>query len=67
MLRKALLSINEVTTRDQWPFKESVEFHSRQGIHRIGVWRNKMMEFGVHKNPWQLRKGNGMSVSGFWH
>ena len=56
MLRKALLSINQVTTRDQWPFKEAVEGWSRQGIPGIAVWRNKMMEFGARKNTRQLRK-----------
>ena len=65
MLDKGLLSINQVTTRDQWSLKEAVEGYSRQGIHGIGVWRDKMMEFGSPKNTRQLLKENGMSVSGF--
>ena len=60
-----LLSINQVTTRDQWSLKQAVEGYSRQGIHGIAVWRDKMMEFGSPKNTRQLLKENGMSVSGF--
>ena len=65
MLDEDLLSINQVTTRDQWSLKEAVEGYSHQGIHGIAVWRDKMMEFGSPKNTRQLLKENGMSVSGF--
>ena len=65
MLDEDLLSINQVTTRDQWSLKQAVEGYSRQGIHGIAVWRDKMMEFGSPKNTRQLLKENGMSVSGF--
>ena len=65
MLDEDLLSINQVTTRDQWSLKQAVEGYSRQGIHGIAVWRDKMMEFGSPQNTRQLLKENGMSVSGF--
>ena len=65
MLDEDLLSINQVTTRDQWSLEQAVEGYSRQGIHGIAVWRDKMMEFGSPRNTRKLLKENGMSVSGF--
>ena len=56
MLDGDLLSINQVTTRDQWSLKQAVEGYSRQGIHGIAVWRDKLMEVGSPKNTHQLLK-----------
>jgi sugar phosphate isomerase/epimerase len=44
----ALLSINEATTY-RWSFEEDVAAYAAAGISAIGVWRQKLSDFGVLK------------------
>jgi sugar phosphate isomerase/epimerase len=64
MLDQALLSINQVTTREQWSLREAVEGYARQGVHGIAVWRDKMAEGGGVKEAVRLLEDNAMQVSG---
>jgi len=41
----AQLSMNEMTTY-RWPFERDVAFYRQAGIHRIGVWRQKLSDYG---------------------
>lgn len=65
MLDESLLSINQVTTREQWSLREAVEGYARQGVHGIAVWRDKMQEGGGVKEAVRLLEDNAMQVSGF--
>jgi len=64
MLDEALLSINQVTTREQWSLREAVEGYARQGVHGIAVWRDKMAEGGGVAEAVRLLEDNAMQVSG---
>ena len=44
----ARLSINEMTTY-RWSFEEDVHNLSAAGIPAIGVWRQKLSDFGEEK------------------
>ena len=44
----ARLSINEVTTY-RWTFEEDVTQYAEAGIQAIGVWRQKLTDFGEEK------------------
>jgi sugar phosphate isomerase/epimerase len=46
--RMALLSMNETTTY-RWSFEEDVAAYAAAGIPAIGVWRQKLSDFGVLK------------------
>lgn len=65
MLDEALLSINQVTTREQWSLREAVEGYARQEVHGIAVWRDKLHEGGGVKEAVRLLEDNAMQVSGF--
>ena len=58
------LSINQVTTRDQWSLRAAVEGYARHGIHGIGVWRDKLAECGVATGA-RLLADHGMRVSDY--
>jgi sugar phosphate isomerase/epimerase len=64
MLDEALLSINQVTTREQWSLAQAIDGYARHGIHGIAVWRDKLHELGVEAAAKQLRDA-GMTVTGF--
>ena len=44
----AVLSINETTTF-RWPFEQDVAQYAAAGISAIGVWRQKLSDFGREK------------------
>ncbi len=55
------LSISEMTTY-RWSFEEDVQNYVAAGIHGIGVWRQKLSDFGEEKGIELLRE-SGLSVS----
>ena len=55
------LSISEVTT-DKWTFEEDVSGYKRAGVSSIGVWWNKLRDYGVEKGIDLLQQEN-MHVS----
>jgi sugar phosphate isomerase/epimerase len=57
----ARLSINEITTF-RWTFDEDVQNYAVHGITGIGVWRQKLSDFGEEKAV-ELLADTGMSVS----
>ncbi len=57
----ALLSMNETTTL-RWSFEEDVLAYSAAGISAIGVWRQKLSDFGEAKGV-ELLEESRMSVS----
>ncbi len=58
------LSINQVTTRDQWSLAEAVDGYARHGIHGITVWYDKLREIGTQEAARRIRDA-GLSVSGY--
>lgn len=57
----AFFSMNETTTL-RWSFEEDVLAYSAAGIKAIGVWRQKLSDFGEAKGT-ELLQETGMSVS----
>jgi len=65
LARMDRLSICELTTY-RWTFEEDVQHYSDAGIHAIGVWRQKLSDFGEEKAV-ELLKDSGLVVSSlFW-
>ncbi len=62
MLDDSNLNIHQVTFRDQWSFRESVEGMARHGVHATAVWREKLHEIGVEEGA-RILRDNGMKVS----
>ncbi len=59
------LSMNETTTY-RWSFEEDVLAYAAAGIPAIGVWRQKLSDFGPQKGA-ELLEEQGMEVSHlFW-
>ena len=56
------LSISEMTTF-RWTFEEDVQNYANAGIRAIGVWRQKLSDFGEEKGVELLRE-SGLKVSG---
>ena len=63
-LDEALLSINQVTTREQWSLRQAIEGYARGGVHGIAVWRDRLQELGVAEAA-RMLDGHGMTVTGF--
>ena len=57
----AALSINEMTTF-RWSFEEDVTRYKAAGIEAIGVWRQKLADFGEDKGI-ELLAASGLNVS----
>ena len=57
----AKLCINEMTTY-RWTFEEDVQNYAAAGIDGIGVWRQKLSDFGESKGA-ELLAESGLSVS----
>ena len=57
----ARLSMNEMTTY-RWSFDEDVRNYSAAGIAGIGVWRQKLSDFGEDKGL-ELLRDTGLAVS----
>jgi len=64
VLDQALLSINQVTTREQWSLAQAIEGYARGGVNGIAVWRDKMLELGLKESVRRLRDHN-MTVTGY--
>ncbi len=61
----ALLSMNETTTF-RWSFEEDVANYAAAGIPAMGVWRQKLSDFGEDKGI-ELLAEAGLKVSHlFW-
>jgi len=56
------LNIHQVTFRDRWSFRESIEGMTRHGIHQTAVWRDKLHETGIDESA-RILRDNDMSVS----
>ncbi|MGD9645332.1 MAG: sugar phosphate isomerase/epimerase family protein [Pirellulales bacterium] len=57
----ARLSVNEVTTY-RWSFEEDVAHYVRAGISAMGVWRQKISDFGDERGV-ELLADSGLRVS----
>ena len=55
------LSVNELTTY-RWSFDEDVHHYLEAGIEGIGVWRDKLVDFGEEKGA-ELISESGIAVS----
>ncbi len=55
------LSINEVTTY-RWNFEEDVTRYVRAGVPAIGLWRQKLSDYGEEK-ALELLRDSGLAVS----
>ncbi|MDP7305943.1 MAG: sugar phosphate isomerase/epimerase, partial [Pirellulaceae bacterium] len=65
----ALFSMNELTTY-RWSFEDDVHRYADAGIRSIGVWRQKLSDFGEEKgiellSEVGLRASNLMWAGGF--
>ena len=57
----SVLSMNEMTTF-RWSFEEDVTRYRSAGIEAIGVWRQKLADYGEEKGI-ELIAENGLRVS----
>ena len=57
----AILSMNELTTY-RWSFEDDVHRYVDVGIRSIGVWRQKLSDYGEEKGI-ELLQETGLSVS----
>ena len=62
-LDESRLAIHQVTLRDQWAGRASVEGVARHGVRRTAVWREKLHEIGLGQGS-EILRDNGMQVSG---
>lgn len=58
------LSVNQLTTRDQWSLVEAVDGYRRAGVGAMAVWWEKLREVGVERAAKKLRDA-GMQISGY--
>ena len=58
------LSINQLTTRDQWSLPEAVDGYARAGIGAMAVWWEKVREVGSEHAARVIRDA-GMAVTGY--
>lgn len=58
------LSINQLTTRDQWSLHEAVDGYARAGVGAMAVWWEKLREVGVERAARVIRDA-GMAVTGY--
>jgi sugar phosphate isomerase/epimerase len=58
------LSINQLTTRDQWSLPEAVDGYARAGIGAMAVWWEKLREVGVERAARTIRDA-GMRITGY--
>ena len=58
------LSINQLTTRDQWSLPEAVDGYARAGIGAMAVWWEKLREVGAQRAARVIRDA-GMTVTGY--
>ena len=58
------LSINQLTTRDQWSLPEAVDGYARAGVGAMAVWWEKLREVGTERAARAIRDA-GMAVTGY--
>ena len=58
------LSINQLTTRDQWSLPEAVDGYARAGVGAMAVWWEKLRDVGVERAARVIRDA-GMTVTGY--
>lgn len=58
------LSINQLTTRDQWSLADAIDGYARAGVRAMAVWWEKLRETTPTAAAAQLRDA-GMAVSGY--
>ena len=58
------LSINQLTTRDQWSLPEAVDGYARAGVGAMSVWWEKLREVGAERAARVVRDA-GMAVTGY--
>ena len=58
------LSINQVTTREQWSLPEAIAGYARHGVHAMAVWIDKLAAVGAAEAARMLRD-HDMTVTGY--
>ena len=61
---RSLLSINQLTTRDQWSLPEAADGYARAGVGAMAVWWEKLREIGVARAARVIRDA-GLAVTGY--
>ena len=56
------LAINQFTTLHQWSLPQAIEGYARNGVHAIGIVRDKLQEVGAAEAR-RLLRAHGMTVS----
>ena len=56
------LAINEYTTLHQWSLPQAIEGYARNGVHAIGIVRDKLQEVGVAEAK-RLLRAHDMTVT----
>ncbi|MDE0458581.1 MAG: sugar phosphate isomerase/epimerase [Chromatiales bacterium] len=59
-----LLSINQLTTRDQWSLPEAADGYARAGVGAMAVWWEKLREVGAARAARVIRDA-GLAVTGY--
>ena len=58
------LSINQLTTRDQWSLPEAADGYARAGVGAMAVWWEKLREVGAARGARVIRDA-GLAVTGY--
>jgi len=58
------LAINQATTRPQWSLAQAIDGYARAGVRGIGVWPDKLAEYGLAAARRHLRDA-GMAVTSY--
>ena len=58
------LSINQLTTRDQWSLPEAADGYARAGVGAMAVWWEKLREVGAARAGRVIRDA-GLAVTGY--
>ena len=58
------LSINQLTTRDQWSLPEAADGYARAGVGAMAVWWEKLREVGAARAARVIRDA-GLAVTGY--
>ena len=58
------LSINQLTTRDQWSLPEAADGYARAGVGAMAVWWEKLREVGAARAARAIRDA-GLAVTGY--
>ena len=58
------LSINQLTTRDQWSLPEAADGYARAGVGAMAVWWEKLREIGAARAARAIRDA-GLAVTGY--